>query len=202
MWKRESSNIVRPFPLHLCILTIMREWEGERERERERERENRENREREQRLTFPRLAVNTIQIQTQHFIEPRKQKRRKSGSFQTTFYSADTICCLLLFSSRFLVGLSMPGKILPRDKNVMRINSHHVFRVHQYLLATPFFTKSIHTDKFMTFRSGYNLPIETYIYGANGGTDRAIAVNAFYIAVAVFGLTAAILGTYTAHNEI
>nr|KAJ3421866.1 hypothetical protein HK105_002003 [Polyrhizophydium stewartii] len=32
--------------------------------------------------------------------------------------------------------------------------------------------------------SGYNLPIEAYIYGINGGVDRSIASNVFYLAVA------------------
>ncbi|KAJ3100241.1 hypothetical protein HDU96_010411 [Phlyctochytrium bullatum] len=44
--------------------------------------------------------------------------------------------------------------------------------------------------------SGYNLPIETAIFGPNKLVDRAIAVNTFYIAVAVFGCTAAILGPW------
>ncbi|KAJ3310658.1 hypothetical protein HDU76_003316, partial [Blyttiomyces sp. JEL0837] len=48
--------------------------------------------------------------------------------------------------------------------------------------------------------SGFNGPIETYIYGPNGGTDRAIAVNTFYIAVAVFGCMAAILGPWLERN--
>ena len=44
--------------------------------------------------------------------------------------------------------------------------------------------------------SGYVLPIETYLYGPNGGVDRSIAVNTFYIAVMVFGFTAALLGPW------
>ncbi|KAJ3407899.1 hypothetical protein HDV05_005235 [Chytridiales sp. JEL 0842] len=44
--------------------------------------------------------------------------------------------------------------------------------------------------------SGYNLSIETYIFGPNNGVDRALAVNTFYVAVAVFGCTAAIFGPW------
>ncbi|KAL2917722.1 hypothetical protein HK105_202595 [Polyrhizophydium stewartii] len=44
--------------------------------------------------------------------------------------------------------------------------------------------------------SGYNLPIEAYIYGRNGGVDRNISTNVFYVAVGVFGLTAALLGPW------
>ncbi|KAL2911452.1 hypothetical protein HK105_209064 [Polyrhizophydium stewartii] len=44
--------------------------------------------------------------------------------------------------------------------------------------------------------SGYNLPIEAYIYGRNGAVDRNIASNVFYVAVGVFGLTAALLGPW------
>ncbi|KAJ3266326.1 hypothetical protein HK104_006129, partial [Borealophlyctis nickersoniae] len=46
--------------------------------------------------------------------------------------------------------------------------------------------------------SGYNLPIERYIYGP--GPDRAIAANVFYVAVAVFGCTAAVLGPWLERN--
>jgi hypothetical protein len=42
--------------------------------------------------------------------------------------------------------------------------------------------------------SGYNLPMEAYILGPNGNVDRATASTTFYIAVACFGVTAAILG--------
>ncbi|KAI8852902.1 major facilitator superfamily domain-containing protein [Chytridium lagenaria] len=35
--------------------------------------------------------------------------------------------------------------------------------------------------------SGFNSPIETALYGPNGLVDRGMAVNTFYIAVAVFG---------------
>ncbi|KAJ3111613.1 hypothetical protein HDU96_005519, partial [Phlyctochytrium bullatum] len=48
--------------------------------------------------------------------------------------------------------------------------------------------------------SGYNSPIETAIWGPNGLVDRAMAVNAFYIAVAVFGCTAAVLGPWLERN--
>ncbi|OQV13623.1 hypothetical protein BV898_12166 [Hypsibius exemplaris] len=44
--------------------------------------------------------------------------------------------------------------------------------------------------------SGYNLPIEAKLYGLNGGIDRAIVVNVFYVAVCVFAITAAILGPW------
>ncbi|KAI9203695.1 major facilitator superfamily domain-containing protein [Polychytrium aggregatum] len=46
--------------------------------------------------------------------------------------------------------------------------------------------------------SGYNLPIEAYIYGLTtpAGVDRGIASITFYIAVAVFGYTAALLGPW------
>ncbi|KAI9331655.1 major facilitator superfamily domain-containing protein [Zopfochytrium polystomum] len=48
--------------------------------------------------------------------------------------------------------------------------------------------------------SGYNVPIENAIYGGNGGVSRAIAVNTFYIAVAIFGSAAAILGPWLERN--
>ncbi|OWA54359.1 hypothetical protein BV898_18764 [Hypsibius exemplaris] len=44
--------------------------------------------------------------------------------------------------------------------------------------------------------SGFNLPIERKIYGPNGGKDRAIAVNVFYVAVAIFAISAAVLGPW------
>ncbi|KAH6602699.1 hypothetical protein BASA61_000864 [Batrachochytrium salamandrivorans] len=44
--------------------------------------------------------------------------------------------------------------------------------------------------------SGYNLPIEAYIFGINGAIDRNIASNIFYVAVGVFGITAALLGPW------
>ncbi|EGF79781.1 hypothetical protein BATDEDRAFT_89188 [Batrachochytrium dendrobatidis JAM81] len=44
--------------------------------------------------------------------------------------------------------------------------------------------------------SGYNLPMEAYIYGLNGAIDRNIASNVFYVAVGVFGITAALLGPW------
>ncbi|KAJ3174671.1 hypothetical protein HK101_010865 [Irineochytrium annulatum] len=44
--------------------------------------------------------------------------------------------------------------------------------------------------------SGYNAPIETALYGPNNLVDRGIATITFYIAVAVFGVTAAILGPW------
>ena len=61
--------------------------------------------------------------------------------------------------------------------------------------------------------SGYNLPMEAYIMGANAAVDRATASITFYIAVgnflflkimltsiAVFGVTAAILGPWLERN--
>ncbi|XP_055340902.1 L-lactate transporter-like [Paramacrobiotus metropolitanus] len=48
--------------------------------------------------------------------------------------------------------------------------------------------------------SGYNLPIEARMYGFNDAKDRAIAVNVFYLAVAVFALNAAFLGPWLERN--
>ncbi|KAI8928827.1 major facilitator superfamily domain-containing protein [Entophlyctis helioformis] len=44
--------------------------------------------------------------------------------------------------------------------------------------------------------SGYNLPLEAYIYGLNKNVDRNIASNIFYVAVGVFGLSSALLGPW------
>ncbi|KAI8809025.1 major facilitator superfamily domain-containing protein [Cladochytrium replicatum] len=48
--------------------------------------------------------------------------------------------------------------------------------------------------------SGYYLSIETAILGPNGGIDRSQASITFYLAVAVFGSTAAILGPWMERN--
>ncbi|XP_055357334.1 L-lactate transporter-like [Paramacrobiotus metropolitanus] len=48
--------------------------------------------------------------------------------------------------------------------------------------------------------SGFNLPIEAKLYGFNKGVDRAIAVNVFYVAVAIFALNAAFLGPWMERN--
>ncbi|XP_055332299.1 L-lactate transporter-like [Paramacrobiotus metropolitanus] len=48
--------------------------------------------------------------------------------------------------------------------------------------------------------SGFNLPLEARLYGFNGATDRAIAVNVFYLAVAIFALNAAFLGPWLERN--
>ncbi|KAJ3030172.1 hypothetical protein HDV00_009084 [Rhizophlyctis rosea] len=48
--------------------------------------------------------------------------------------------------------------------------------------------------------SGYNLPMERYILGPNGAVDRAVAANVFYVAVAVFGVAAALLGPWLERN--
>ncbi|KAI8809027.1 major facilitator superfamily domain-containing protein [Cladochytrium replicatum] len=48
--------------------------------------------------------------------------------------------------------------------------------------------------------SGYYLSIEAAIFGANGAIDRGQASITFYIAVAVFGSTAAILGPWMERN--
>ncbi|KAL2917734.1 hypothetical protein HK105_202607 [Polyrhizophydium stewartii] len=44
--------------------------------------------------------------------------------------------------------------------------------------------------------SGYNLPIEAYMYGRNGSIDRNIASNIFYVAIGVFGITTAVMGPW------
>ncbi|KAI8587218.1 major facilitator superfamily domain-containing protein [Geranomyces variabilis] len=53
--------------------------------------------------------------------------------------------------------------------------------------------------------SGYNLPIERAIYGENLSAkkvaiDRGLASNVFFVAVAVFGCTAALLGPWLERN--
>ncbi|KAJ3050682.1 hypothetical protein HK097_008323 [Rhizophlyctis rosea] len=48
--------------------------------------------------------------------------------------------------------------------------------------------------------SGYNLPMERYILGANNAVDRSVAANVFYVAVAVFGVAAAFLGPWLERN--
>ncbi|KAI8805216.1 major facilitator superfamily domain-containing protein [Cladochytrium replicatum] len=55
------------------------------------------------------------------------------------------------------------------------------------------------TDPF-SFQGDYYLPIETAILGPNGGIDRSQASITFYLAVAVFGSTAAILGPWMERN--
>ncbi|KAL2915777.1 hypothetical protein HK105_204724 [Polyrhizophydium stewartii] len=85
--------------------------------------------------------------------------------------------------------------------------SEHWLRAEEYLFYFP----PLRFNRFLLFPaalliqlsvgslyawSGYNLPIEAYIYGRNGGVDRNIASNIFYVAVGVFGLTAALLGPW------